>query len=153
MEVRQTSVNQVIRTNLSIPYEQHERRSYIQINENLKVNPRNKFCVGKIMFPSDYLSGQRNTNEIYDLIIVEKSIVEKSKVEINIVDISDGGGEPSISLSIPIKKESGNFEVRISDSVTFMIQKCSMSVKAIMFSVKYGTGTSNCGHLIYVLRH
>lgn len=108
MEVRETSVNQIIRTNLTIPYETHDRRAaYIQINENLKVNPRNKFCVGKIMFPSDYLSGQRNTNEIYDLIIVEKG-----KLEINIVDISDGSGEGSISVSIPIKKESGNFEVR-----------------------------------------
>lgn len=107
MEVRETNVNQIIRTNLIVPYEAHERRSYIQINENLKVNPRNKFCVGKIMFPSDYLSGQRNTNEIYDLIIAEKS-----KLEINIVDVSDGSGEGSISVSIPINKETGNFEVR-----------------------------------------
>lgn len=108
MEIRETSINQIIRTNLTIPYESYERRSYIQINENLKVNPRNRICVGKIMFPSDYLSGQKNANEIYNLIIAEKSTVK-----INLVDYSDGSrGEQSISLSIPIGKESGNFEVK-----------------------------------------
>lgn len=116
MEVRETSINQILRTNLTIPYDLYERRAYIQINENLKVNPKNNFCVGKIMFPSDYLSGQRNANEIYNLIIAEKS-----NVEIHTVDISDDSGEPSISLSIPIGKESGNFDVSITSSTFFFV--------------------------------
>lgn len=123
MEVRATSVNQFIRTNLTIPYKTHELRAYIQINENLKVNPRNNFCVGKIMFPSDYLSGQRNNNEIYDLIIVEKS-----KLQTNIVDISDGGGEVTISLSIPIKKETGNFVVR-ENSISYAFAHMNVYIK------------------------
>lgn len=107
MVVRASSINQILRTNLTIPYEPNERPSYIQINENLNVNPKHQFCVGKIMFPSDYLTGERNTDEIYNLIVAEKN-----NVNINIVDISDDSGERSISLSIPIGKESGNFEVR-----------------------------------------
>lgn len=108
MEIRRTSVNQITRTNLTIPYERYERLAFVQINGNLNVNPRNEFCVGKIAFPSDYLSGQRNTTEIYELFIVEKNKNE----QINIVDISDGTGEQNILLSIPIRKESGNYEVR-----------------------------------------
>lgn len=110
MEIRETSVSQIMRTNLTIPHESYERRSYIQINGNLKVNPRNKLlCVGKIVFPSDYLSGQKNGNEIYDLIIAEKRTGE-----IAFVDVNDGSrSEQTISLSIPINKESGNFEVNL----------------------------------------
>ncbi|XP_037027027.1 uncharacterized protein LOC119067871 isoform X2 [Bradysia coprophila] len=123
MEIRETSVNQIIRTNLTIPYDSYQRRSYIQINGNLKVNPRNRFCVGKIMFPSDYLSGQKNANEIYDLIIVEKSTGE-----INVVDVSDGNrGEQSVSLSIPITKESGNFECQVWENGVWSSNVCTTS--------------------------
>lgn len=107
MEVRSSNANQIMRTNLTIPYDSYERLAYVQINANLNVNPRNEYCVGKVVFPSDYLSGQRNTDEIYELLIVEKNEFEKT----NIVDISDGRSEDNILLSIPIKQESGKFEV------------------------------------------
>ncbi|KAJ6638594.1 hypothetical protein Bhyg_11331, partial [Pseudolycoriella hygida] len=133
MEVRQSGVNQIVRTNLTIPYEEHETKAYIQINDNLKVNPRNKFCIGKIMFPSDYLSGQRNTNETYDLIIAEKITLQ-----MNIVDISDGSGEESISLSIPIGKDSGNFECQVWENGFWSSNICTTS------SIQHGYVNCRC---------
>lgn len=110
MEFLLTTVNQIIYTNLTIPHDEYKRQAFVQINANLTVNKSNGFCVGKVMFPSDYLSGQRNTDEIYELFLAEKN----DKGKFNTVDISVGGGKENISLSIPIKKEFGNYEVRQS---------------------------------------
>lgn len=75
------------------------KHSTISLNDMIYVTGGKKsFCVGKIRYPSDYMSGELDTNEIYELIVLQ---IDNNN-NINRVNISDITRQRNFDIKIPI---------------------------------------------------
>lgn len=97
-EIRKINANQLLKSDIHIPTNTFNMHSTISLNDMIYISGGKKsFCVGKIRYPSDYMSGELNTNEIYELIVLQID----TNNHINRVNVSDITRQRNFDIKIP----------------------------------------------------
>lgn len=77
------------------------------------VGGKSSYCVGKIRYPSDYMSGELYTSEIYELVVLQIDGDNSNTVNINISDVTRSR---NFDVKIPIPESA--IEKGSSDKIT-----------------------------------
>lgn len=100
-EIRKINGNQLLKSDIQIPTDTVNKYASISLNDMMYVDGKNSYCVGKIRYPSDYMSGELSTNEIYELVVLQID-----GYNINTVNISDITRSRNFDVKIPIPESA-----------------------------------------------